>query len=558
MSTTLPHCSDAFALAEAIAHLCEDAHPFHDGWRARCPHHQGTSDNSLSIDPADDRVILHCFGGCEHTAVVHALGLRMADLFVEQRPSNGHKRIVAVYDYVDADGTLVHQTVRYEPKAFRQRRPDPVNPGEYLWNLTGIEPVLYHLPQVLAALQRDELLYLVEGEKDVHALERLGLTATCNPMGAGKWRRSYSATLRGAHVVILPDNDQAGVTHTDRVARALDGIAASVKVVPGLHAGKPGGDISDWCAAGGTREALEAASAKVPFFRPFSGAGSEKEVPIKSDSYELIPLIPLFPQDNWPSMGEEAYYGLAGDYITTLEPYTESDPVALLLQFLTYFSVLVGRSPFYEVEATRHYANLHITLVGRTAKARKGTSYDHVDRAMRAADTSWTLDHCLSGCGSGEALVYAVRDRIVKREPIKTKGRITGYQEIEVDPGVVDKRLLVSESEFSTVLKVCAREGSLLSENIRKAWETGHLRNMVKTSPIKATNAHVGIIGHITKDELLALMQTTDMTNGFGNRLLWACVQRSCAVIMSNVLLVTRIGFGGYPRGQPPYLTPKG
>jgi putative DNA primase/helicase len=247
-------------LAEDIAGRCEDAHPYHNGWRARCPNHQGKSDTSLSIDPADDRVIVKCFGGCAQTAVVHAMGLRMADLFL--RPStNGHKCIVKVYDYYDAQGTLVHQTVRYDSAAdrFRQRRPNPVNPAEYIWNLKGIEPVLYALPQVLTAVQRGELIYIVEGEKDADNVQALGLTATTAPMGAGKWRKNYTEVLRGAHVRILPDHDEPGQKHALRIAKALDGVAATLKIVSGINTKVPGSDVSDWLAAGGTRAALEAA-----------------------------------------------------------------------------------------------------------------------------------------------------------------------------------------------------------------------------------------------------------------------------------------------------------
>lgn len=158
--STLPHCADGYALAEAIAQRCEDAHPYQDEWRARCPNHQGKSDTSFSITPADDRVLITCFGDCASSEVVKALGLTMADLFVKNPVQrNGHKHIVKAYDYYDASGTLVHQTVRYEPKDFRQRRPDPARPGEYIWSLKGIEPVLYHLPQVLAAVQRGETIY---------------------------------------------------------------------------------------------------------------------------------------------------------------------------------------------------------------------------------------------------------------------------------------------------------------------------------------------------------------------------------------------------------------
>src|SRR5215211_3926099 len=139
MTTNLKHCQDAYELAEAIAQRCEDAHPYQDGWRARCPHHKGDSDTSLSIDPSDNRVVLKCFGGCNQADVVHAMGLTMADLFVQSWTpnTNGHRRILKVYDYFDASGTLVHQTVRYDPKGFNQRRPDPAKPGEYLWSLKG-------------------------------------------------------------------------------------------------------------------------------------------------------------------------------------------------------------------------------------------------------------------------------------------------------------------------------------------------------------------------------------------------------------------------------------
>ena len=152
---------------------------------------------------------------------------------------------------------LVHQTVRLTPKAFRQRRPDPKNPGGWIWNLEGVDPVLYHLPQVLAAMQRGEPIYVVEGEKDAEALHALGLTATCNAMGAGKWRPSYSEALRGASVVVLPDNDPPGHQHAREICTALAGIAAQCKIVP-LHTDTLHSDVSDWLHAGGTRTALEA------------------------------------------------------------------------------------------------------------------------------------------------------------------------------------------------------------------------------------------------------------------------------------------------------------
>jgi hypothetical protein len=265
---TLASCADASALAEAIAQRCAGAHPSQDGWRARCPNHNGQSATSLSITPADDRVLLKCFGTCEPGEVVKALGLTMADLFVWRAPqSNSQRRIVRFYDYVDANGLLAHQAVRYDPKDFRQRRPDPANPGQWIWNLQGIEPVLYRLPEVLAAITRGEVIYVTEGERDADNLQALGLTATCNCLGAGKWRASYTECLRGAQVVLLPDHDEPGRKHMRQVASSLHGQANAIRLVelPGLPAK---GDVSDWLATGGTRTQLEGLVAATPTWAP--------------------------------------------------------------------------------------------------------------------------------------------------------------------------------------------------------------------------------------------------------------------------------------------------
>jgi hypothetical protein len=264
MDTELTSCTDAAALAAAIAHRCPQARQHGDQWQACCPAHDDHTP-SLSITPAADKILLYCHAQCPLDAILAALGLTRRDLFVHgSAPRNGHRRIVTTYDYVDADGVLVHQTVRLTPKAFRQRRPDPKTPGAWLWNLDGVEPVLYHLPQVLAAVQRGEPIYVVEGEKDAEALHALGLTATCNAMGAGKWRPSYNAALRDASVVVLPDNDPPGHQHALEVCTALLGIATRCKLVP-LHTDTLHSDVSDWLHAGGTRTELEAAVEAVPW-----------------------------------------------------------------------------------------------------------------------------------------------------------------------------------------------------------------------------------------------------------------------------------------------------
>lgn len=267
--------SNTTNVAESIAQRCKQARPTGNGFQACCPAHDDDSP-SLTITPANDRVLIHCHAGCEPGAIMAKLGSTLVDLFAPfSARSNGHKRIVAVYDYFDAHGALVSQTVRYDPKDFRQRRPDPANHGEWFWNLNGIEPVPYHLPQVLEAVQREETIYVCEGEKDADNLQSLGLTATCNPMGAGKWRKSYSEQLRRAAVAIVSDNDKAGRQHAARVAMALHGIAVSVKVIelPGLP---EKGDISDWLQAGGTREQLEALGQGTPPWQPTAASAADR------------------------------------------------------------------------------------------------------------------------------------------------------------------------------------------------------------------------------------------------------------------------------------------
>jgi hypothetical protein len=121
-----------------------------------------------------------------------------------------------------------------------------------------------------------------------------------------------------------------------------------------------------------------------------------------------------------------------------------------------------------------------------------------------------------------------VRDPIERQEPVKEKGRYTGeYQIAQIDPGVSDKRLLVMESEFAKILIVAGREGNTLSQIIRQAFDGEDLQSLNKNSPGRASGAHISIIGHITDEELVRNLYSTEAANGFANRFLWVCVTRS-------------------------------
>jgi Bifunctional DNA primase/polymerase, N-terminal/Primase C terminal 1 (PriCT-1)/Protein of unknown function (DUF3987) len=230
----------------------------------------------------------------------------------------------------------------------------------------------------------------------------------------------------------------------------------------------------------------------------------------------------------WPAPLEQAaYHGLAGEIVAAIEPHTESDPAALLAQLLTCFGNAAGRQAHFRAEADCHYTNQYVILVGVSSKGRKGTSFGQIRNLYSEADNSWADHNVKGGLSSGEGVIWAVHDEITKREAIKEKGRVTGYQQVVTEEGICDKRLLLHEPEFASVLKVLAREGNTLSAQLRQAWDTGNLRTLTKNSPASATGAHISIIGHVTKAELLRELNSTEAANGFGNRFLWICVRRT-------------------------------
>lgn len=216
-----------------------------------------------------------------------------------------------------------------------------------------------------------------------------------------------------------------------------------------------------------------------------------------------------------PDMRQEAFEGLAGKVTLLFDPTTESDPVAVLIQFLIGFGNLIGRKAYWKVGATRHHLNLFGVMVGRTAGGRKGTSVDLVLFILEKLEPSWRKECVKSGLSSSEGLIYAVRDPILDVE-----NKV-------VDNGVEDKRLLAKESEFATVLKQSERQGNTLSDCVRNLWDKGNHQSLTKASPVKTTGAHVSIIGHITSYELRKFLSRNESGNGFANRFLWPIVERS-------------------------------
>jgi hypothetical protein len=256
---------------------------------------------------------------------------------------------------------------------------------------------------------------------------------------------------------------------------------------------------------------------------------------------------PHFSGANWPApLKSEAYYGLAGEWVRMVEPHTEADPVALLIQFLVAFGNVIGRGPYYLAEADRHYSNLFVVIVGQTAKGRKGTSLGQVQAVFGNVDQKWSKGRVLGGLSSGEGLIWNVRDEIRELVPIKEKGQVC-YDEQVTDAGEKDKRLLVVEPEFASVLQRADRETNTLSAVIRQAWDTGNLRVLTKKQSATATDAHISLIAHITRDELKRLLSSTEAANGFANRFLWVCSKRSKCLPDGGRL--DQVDFSGVIRG---------
>jgi hypothetical protein len=219
----------------------------------------------------------------------------------------------------------------------------------------------------------------------------------------------------------------------------------------------------------------------------------------------------------WPEpLAEEAFHGLAGEVVRAIEPHSEADPAALLVQFLVAFGNIADCGSFFSVEDTKHHANLFCLIVGETSKSRKGTSWDRIERIFkRLEDDEWASLRILGGTSSGEGIIEQVRDAIVKGN--------------DVDAGAPDKRLLLNETEFAQVLAVIRRDGNTASEVLRRAWDGNKpLQTLTRQrNALKATGAHISLIGHITRTELLRHLDETEVANGLMNRFLFCCAKKS-------------------------------
>lgn len=286
-----------------------------------------------------------------------------------------------------------------------------------------------------------------------------------------------------------------------RLARLLASRGAVVRIVriPSGHNGENVG-LGDFIARGGSFGELRDSA------RPVSPLSARRGM-----------------ADGKPSPPRDIVYrGIAGEFVRTVSPHSEADPVALLIGFLVAFGNAVGRGPHALVTTTRHGTNIFAVLVGRTSKARKGDSWNPVAALFRMADDAWD-SRVDNGLTSGEGLIHAVRDNDGGRSTGTPKGPASSTN----DPGVADKRRMVVEPELARVLHVMDRQGNTLSAVLRDAWDGRNLQVLTKNSPSRATDPHISLMAHVTLEELRECLRSTDVANGFANRMMFFVVERS-------------------------------
>jgi hypothetical protein len=196
---------------------------------------------------------------------------------------------------------------------------------------------------------------------------------------------------------------------------------------------------------------------------------------------------------------KSAFYGLAGDFVLAMDPYTEAGPAALLIQFLAAFGVMVGSNPYYTIGATKHPSLLFVVLIGDTSTGRKGTALDCVTAVFsRAVGNFW--ERVSGGFRSGEGFIEKVQEQSIQ---------------------------LVIEPEFASLLKICNWQSNTCSTAYRAAWDGSPLRYRSKKIDVCVDSHHIGIIGHITPDELKLNLSYDNITNGLANRHIWIYSERS-------------------------------
>ena len=238
------------------------------GYQVHCPCHDDKNP-SLSVTPKGTTVLVHCHAGCESEDIIEYF--RSKGIWPKGKSNNPFEnyQLTNIYNYPNKNGEKFHRILKYTNKVDKDAKPKYSQQilnkdGKWIKGLHKKKPVLYKLPQIIKAVKEGKTIFICEGEKDADTVRKMGFHATTNPMGASKWRQNYTETLKGAEIVICPDNDEAGREHVSTVLRALYRHVKSIKVLKfkGLAEGE---DVSDWVEKDGTADEFNKLQKETPF-----------------------------------------------------------------------------------------------------------------------------------------------------------------------------------------------------------------------------------------------------------------------------------------------------
>jgi hypothetical protein len=249
--------------------------------------------------------------------------------------------------------------------------------------------------------------------------------------------------------------------------------------------------------------------------------------PAGDDEYDAALESLTLRSPQWPARPSIMLaHGVVGDLMRRVEHETEADPVAMATTFLVCLGNVIGRGPHAMVDGTRHGINLFAAIVGGTGEGRKGTSLGIARAVMRNVDPDWEKFCRTPNLTSGEGLIDRVRDPVFRLMP--KKGSKTGeVEEVMIETGVEDKRLLCTIEELAGTMRAGKSERSTLFQTLREAWDGADLATMAKNARRAATEPHVSIVTHITPEELNKLQTDADIFGGTFNRLLWIASRRA-------------------------------
>lgn len=490
-------------------------------WTFCCPAHDDRHASAVVSQADDGKILLHC-SVCPTQSLLGVLGLEWRDLYPDDGGPPTPEPPPTVAALADAKRLPIahlmseHIRLRDDPRGVVIPYIDPdtgdeiirlrvrlAGRGAFRW-AAGAHVLAYGMHCLGQWADAADSLVICEGESDCWTLWHHGIEAIGLP-GAGTAARALAERSAArlntySEIVVIKETplgesrDRGGEIFPSEVAHRLREIGYSGRIrcvrLPAkdpsaLHCRDPQRFRAAWDEAMGSARDWD--DEWHCWARP-------------------APRPP--PAPTWPAPpGPAAYHGLVGEIVRTIEPHTEADPAALLIQLLAAVGSAMGRSPRFRTDGSYQHTNIYAVLVGESGVGRKGTAWGRVGRdVMREAAPDWWESCIRSGLASGEGLIEAVAARDGETHP--------------------DRRCLVVEPEFVRALTVAGREGNILGSIIRDAWDTGDLRTMTVV-PRQARGAHISIIGHITPPELRAAVGRIDLVNGFCNRFLWCCIKKS-------------------------------